>query len=190
MVKELRNQLKGQTLGEVSPSSFKQVGGSVYPDSPSAQDLAAFREIVKSFQDVHLPTLGLPIPKTSFYKSITGISSTTTDLITAGDNEVLEIISIFTNEQNYELTTAMLYIYPNGNDDTEYPILSLRNIDKQTNSLGGIIYGQSMDNDGTLITMGQPLYLNGGDTLGFQSKNAPTVIGGMNILVVYRKIMQ
>jgi hypothetical protein len=47
-----------------------------------------------------------------------------------------------------------------------------------------------MNNNGTIITTGQPLYLNGGDTLGLSTKNAPEVLGGMNITVVYRKIMQ
>ena len=188
MVKELRNQLKSQTLGEVSPDAFKQVGSSVYPDSPSIQDLAAFREIVHSFQSVHLPTLGSPIPKTSFYKD-TSVSGTTTDLITAGSNEILEIISIAAaTANNYELSAAALYLYPNGNDSQEYPILALPDVDSTTESFGSVMYGAAIDVKGTPLFIGQPLYLNGGDTLGLITKFAPT--SSLTVQIVYRKVMQ
>lgn len=61
---EIRNQLKSQSLNQVLPSAFKQVGGVVYPDSSAVINLNDLFQIVNSYRAVHAPSYGSSIPNT------------------------------------------------------------------------------------------------------------------------------
>tara|TARA_R110000824_G_scaffold61713_1_gene163852 strand:+ start:381 stop:866 length:486 start_codon:yes stop_codon:yes gene_type:complete len=61
LMDELRNQLKNQDLDTVNPAAFLEVGGVVFPDKPSAANLADFKTIVEAYRAVHQPSLGSPI---------------------------------------------------------------------------------------------------------------------------------
>ena len=69
---EVRNQLKSQNLSTVSPTSFGEVGGRVFPDNPSIADVNDLIQIVKGWRAVHLPSLGSPISKSATITSQTG----------------------------------------------------------------------------------------------------------------------
>jgi len=69
---EVRNQLKSQNFSTVSPTAFGEVGGRVFPDSPSIGDVNDLIEIVKGWRAVHLPSLGSPISKSCVITSQTG----------------------------------------------------------------------------------------------------------------------
>jgi hypothetical protein len=69
---EVRNQLKSQNLSTVSPTAFGEVGGRVFPDNPSIEDINALIQIVKGWRAVHLPSLGSPISKSCVITSQTG----------------------------------------------------------------------------------------------------------------------
>lgn len=69
---EIRNQFKNQTLASLVASSLQVVGGRVFPDSPSIEGLDSFKAVVQSWQGVHVPTYGQPIPTTGEAETLTG----------------------------------------------------------------------------------------------------------------------
>ena len=70
MLNELVNQLKSQTLGDVLPAAFKQVGNAVYPDEPALKVMPSFRDIVHSWAAAHAPTFGTVIPNSGVSYSV------------------------------------------------------------------------------------------------------------------------
>lgn len=187
-VDDLLDPLRYQNLRDYTAANLEAIGGGVFTERDTLEHLQMLDLIAKAYQSVHLPTLGKPIPQSSFYKDVT-ISSISTDLITAKSNEVIEIISIFdANPQEHGMSDASLYIYPNGQDSQEYPIMQIPDIDANTDSYSGLIYGAMIRLKSTPLFVGQPLYLNGGDTLGFMCKNSPDPT--MTLSVVYRKVSQ
>ena len=183
---ELRDLLKSQSLDNVAPSSFQSVGGVVFPDRPAKFDLNDFVEVVNAFKAVHLPTNGAcPIPGSTSFTTVTQAdTSDGVTLLTAGANEVLEIMSVYATVANdYGLTTGRLTM-------NDYPIANLGDIDGRTSSSGAMIFGNSIDetsNNKQVVTP-SPLYLNGGDYLGIVTKNTPS--SSVTWGIVYRKVMQ
>ena len=183
---ELRDLLKSQSLNNVAPSSFQSVGGVVFPDRPAKFDLNDFVEVVNAFKAVHLPTNGAcPIPGSTSFTTVTQAdTSDGVTLLTAGANEVLEIMSVYATVANdYGLTTGRLTM-------NDYPIANLGDIDGRTSSSGAMIFGNSIDetsNNKQVVTP-SPLYLNGGDYLGIVTKNTPS--SSVTWGIVYRKVMQ
>ena len=183
---ELRDLLKSQSLDNVAPSSFQSVGGVVFPDRPAKFDLNDFVEVVNAFKAVHLPTNGAcPIPGSTSFTTVTQAdTSDGVTLLTAGANEVLEIMSVYATVANdYGLTTGRLTM-------NDYPIANLGDIDGRTSSSGAMIFGNSIDetsNNKQVVTP-SPLYLNGGDYLGIVTKNTPS--SSLTWGIVYRKVMQ
>jgi len=93
-MKELRNQLKSQDLSSLLPSSIEQVGGSVFPDDPSAVDLLAFDSIINAWRKVHVPSYGSPLANSGQIVSVVGNE----DLLSPLNNEVYAIKFVsFTN---------------------------------------------------------------------------------------------
>lgn len=69
---EVRNQLKSQTLNDVEVTSFKTVGGRVFPDASTIQDTLDLTQIVNAWASVHVPTYGTSIPSSSNVATTTG----------------------------------------------------------------------------------------------------------------------
>lgn len=84
---EVRNQLKSQNLSTVSPTAFGEVGGRVFPDNPSIEDINALIQIVRGWRAVHLPSLGSPIPRSSTITNQTGNGS----ILSPDSNEVFNV---------------------------------------------------------------------------------------------------
>ena len=192
MVKELRNQLKSQTLGDVLPEAFKQVGGSVYPDEPSSTYLENFRDIVHSYQSVHLPTLGLPIPQsTNVTTAIQTDSQTEQTLITAENNETYEILSISGafNGLTTNISSTMLQIY-NPNTATTVPFMDIPDAETIVEGFSGIIYGHVVDYTQNFKFIATPskLLLTGGESLSIKTKSAPD--SDITWSILYRKVSQ
>lgn len=192
MVKELRNQLKGQTLDDVLANAFKQVGGSVYPDEPSANDLANFRDIVESFRSVHLPTYGQPIPlSTNLATAVQSDSQTEQTLITATGNETFEIMSISGTFSGLTtgISSSSLEIY-NLNTLTAVPFMDLPRAEPMLESFSGLVYGHMLDftNTDKFISTPNKLLITGGESLSIKTKSAPD--SDITWTVLYRKVMQ
>lgn len=90
LMDEVRNQLKSQNLSTVSPTAFGDVGGRVFPDNPSIDDINALIQIVRGWRAVHLPSLGSPIARSSAITTQTGNGS----ILTPTGNEVFEVQSL------------------------------------------------------------------------------------------------
>lgn len=108
---ELRNQLKNQNLDTVEPKSFKQVGGSVFPDNKAKLDLDSLRDIITGFQAVHLPSYGHSIAGSSYAKRSDINSATTTKLLEPAINEVyrVDVVSVVSEEAGTSFNFAMMY---------------------------------------------------------------------------------
>jgi len=92
---ELQNQLNSQTLGDVLPSAFKQVGSNVFPDFRTNADLGFFREIVHSWAATHSPLFGSVVPSTGTAYSVTAASTdVAVDLVAPAAQEVIQINAI------------------------------------------------------------------------------------------------
>lgn len=102
---EIRNQFKSQTLDSLVAGSIQTVGGRVYPDAPATTDLDAFKAVVQSWQGVHVPTYGQPIPGTN---SVTQGMGQGAVLAADTDNEVYRIDSIFLNNAGGAPLTAYM----------------------------------------------------------------------------------
>jgi len=104
-VSEIRNQLKSQSLGNVSPSSLLQVGGEIFPDNAAVGNMLDFQQIVQAFQAVHQPSFGSPIAGSNAVAEGTGSGSL---LQASNDNEVYRIDSIFLNNTGGAPITAVV----------------------------------------------------------------------------------
>ena len=87
---EVRNQLKSQNFATVSPTAFGEVGGRVFPDNPSIEDINALIQIVKGWRAVHLPSLGSPISKSCVITSQNGDGT----MLSPSGNEIYHVQNI------------------------------------------------------------------------------------------------
>lgn len=88
---EIGNQLKSQTLGDVIATSFETVGSRVYPDINASNDILDLIKIVDSWRATHAQTYGQVLPNSGQGLSFDG---TTDTLLSASDNEVIEITAL------------------------------------------------------------------------------------------------
>jgi hypothetical protein len=84
---EIRSQFKSQNLDTLKPSGILQVGGPVFPDQPAIIDLNAFKSVVQSWQGVHAPAYGQPIPTTGATVSVSGAET----VVSATGNQVKRV---------------------------------------------------------------------------------------------------
>lgn len=92
---EIRNQLKNQSIKDVDPAAFEQVGGSVFPDAPSIHDQMALSQIVSAWSASHSPTYGSPIGRSSLSTTGTGQGGeATVNVLTATKSQVYRVQAI------------------------------------------------------------------------------------------------
>jgi hypothetical protein len=87
---EIRQQLRNQSLENLLTSTIKTVGQRIFPDDMAVLDLEALNQIVNSWRSTHSVNYGQVLPNTGAMTG--GLESG--DGITAGDNEVMEILGI------------------------------------------------------------------------------------------------
>lgn len=189
-IDDLLSPLRYVNLKQIDPDSINRIGEGVFPELTTLDHLSLLDLVTKSYQAVHLPTYGKPIPQST--NAVTAVLSTTEQtLITANDNETLEILSISVPGGTSEsMSAAGLYLY-NLNSLTSHCISDLPRIDDLTVSFNGLVYGHLINytlNDKAIAAPGQPLYLTGGESLSIKTKSAPD--NNITFTVVYRKIAQ
>jgi len=92
---EISNQLKSQSLGDVTPEAFKQVGGRVFPDASAFDGLTDLVAIVEAYRATHLPSYGAVIPSTGGGFNVAPASLNDSEsLVEALENEVYQIQAI------------------------------------------------------------------------------------------------
>ena len=184
-INDLINPLRYVNYKDIDPNNIKRMGEGVFPEPGTLDHLAIMDLITKAYQAVHLPTLGHPIPQSTVFTTAQQSTGTqTATFLTAGSNEVYEILSIFAvTENDYALTTGNLTM-------NDRPVSYLGDLDGRTSVNGGIIWGNQISEEGNnkQIVTPSPLYLNGGDKLGISTK------GGANDDItwgiLYRKVVQ
>ena len=86
---QLRNQLKDITFDDLTAAQIQLVGGRVYADSASRENVNDLVNVQKAWQAVHTPTVGQFIPQTGVW--VTNEVSTGEEiLIQATGNEVID----------------------------------------------------------------------------------------------------
>ena len=91
---ELANQLNSQSLDEVLPEAFKQVGGRVFPDSRSFQPLLDLIAIVDAYRATHLLGYGNPIPNSGVGYTTTLSGDGLNDVVAPAATETIQINAI------------------------------------------------------------------------------------------------
>jgi len=190
-VNDLINPLRYVNLKEIDPQSINRMGEGVFPEPGTLDHLRIIDLVTKAYQGVHLPTFGHPIPQST--RSVTATQTTTeANLITASNNETLEILSI--SSALYfgdSLSAGSLHIY-SANDATTSPFMDLPEIDNLIVSFSGIVYGHVVDltNTNKATIAPSPLLLTGGESLSIKTKNAPSTGDTLTWKILYRKVAQ
>jgi hypothetical protein len=191
-VADLLDPLRYESLSEYTVANLEKIGAGVFTELQTLDHLALLDLITKAYQAVHLPTYGsICIPQSTSYTSvIQEDSKQELDLITAGKNEVYEIMSIFAvTPADYSISSAALCVKPNGDGTALRPIVALPNASQHTQNFQGIIYGNVIDDTGNKFHIcPSPLYLNGNDTLSIKTKNTPS--SDLTWGIVYRNMVQ
>jgi hypothetical protein len=92
---ELGNQLNSQDLDTVLASTFKTVGGRVFPDLRSETGLLDFIAVVNAWRSTHAQAYGGVIPDTgTAYSVSTSSTDSPVDLVAASNNEVVVVNAI------------------------------------------------------------------------------------------------
>ena len=187
---DLINPLRYVNLKEIDPESINRMGQSVFPEPGTLDHLSMIDLVTKAYRGVHLPTYGKPIPQST--RSVT-VTQTTTEinLLTASNNETLEVLCISSNLYTGDsLTNGFLQIY-SANDATTSPFMDLPLIDDLVTSFSHIVYGHVVDvpDYKHTITPAQ-LLLTGGESLSIKTKNAPSLGDTLTWNILYRKVAQ
>ncbi len=187
---DLINPLRYVNLKEINPDSINRMGEGVFPEPGTLDHLAIIDLVTKAYQGVHLPTFGKPIPQSTNSTTVTQTDSQTElNLLTANNNEVLEILSIScSGGTSVGLSAASLRIY-NSNSLATCPIIQIPLVDDLTASFSGLIYGHVVEVTNFKQIM-QPvqLLLNGGESLSIQTKSTPSA--SITWTILYRKVSQ
>lgn len=172
---ELRNQLKNQNLDTVQPSSFKQVGGSVFPDNNARLDLDSLRDIITGFQAVHLPSYGHRIAGSPYAHVASIDSATSTKLLEPAINEVyaVDLVNVMSSESgtNYVLK-----------------ITSDSNVGSIAIALNRATEITPLNTELPVLFYGQPIYVSYPQTLQVVTTSSGTV--DARVLIAYTKLQQ
>jgi hypothetical protein len=188
-VDDLLSPLRYVNLKDIDPNSINRIGEGVFPELTTLDHLSILDLVTKAYQAVHLPTLGHPIPQSTVYTTATlPTSNGKVNVVTASNNEVIEILGISVKTPNEYETSGLILRLVNSLGD-ERPIFNFDKFDLISTDNGApIIYGKVIKLTSNLSVSPSPLYVNGGDTLQIVSNSAPN--DDMVMDVVYRKVIQ
>ena len=188
-VDDLLDPLRYENLREFTAANLEAIGGGVFTERDTLEHLRMLDLIAKAYQSVHLPTHGQPIPGST--NVTTSVQSTIeATLLTANNNETLEILSISCPGGTDEgLSNGFLQIY-NLNTLTSVPFMDLPEIDAVTVGQSGLIYGHMLNYGEIYKAIPTPskLLLTGGESLSIKTKSAPS--SAITWTILYRKVSQ
>jgi len=188
-VDDLLSPLRYVNLKDIDPNSINRIGEGVFPELTTLDHLSILDLVTKAYQAVHLPTYGQPIPQST--NTATSTQSTIeATLLTANNNETLEILSISCPGGTDEgLSNGFLQIY-NLNSASSTPFMDLPAIDDLTNGQSGLVYGHMVDYSLIIKAIPTPskLLLTGGESLSIKTKSAPS--SAITWTILYRKVSQ
>jgi len=91
---QIGNQLKSQSLDDVLPSAFKQVGGRVFPDALALTPLLDLVRIVDAYRATHTPSYGNVIQNSGLGYTLILSGDSLTPIVEPTSTEVIKINSI------------------------------------------------------------------------------------------------
>ena len=185
-IDDLLSPLRYVNLKSIDPNSINRIGEGVFPEISTLDHLSILDLVTKAYQAVHMPTLGHPIPQSTVLTNVTLTSSdNNVTVVTAADNEVIEILGIGVKTAgDYETGGIALNISKGG--DTQ-PIMNFTAFDTTSQIQGAMIYGK-MIKPAQGFVCPSPLYINGGDSLVITSNSIPN--NDIIMPVTYRKVVQ
>ena len=92
---QLRNQLKDITFDDLTAANIQLVGGRVYADSASRENVNDLVNVQNAWQAVHAPTYGNPIPSTGVLEAVPSENGVELKIVSPGDNEVYRVFGFF-----------------------------------------------------------------------------------------------
>ena len=154
---EIANQLNSQNLDTVIPTTYKTVGGRVFPDARSQDGLADLRDIVDSYRATHAVAYGNVVPSSGVTYSIQPPNNNVTDLIAPDPNEVIHLNGLsFNNESGTDGATIILQLRGATGDATI--VTSQINIAPNSNSSWHDLFGINIPD--LVLSAGQSLQIN------------------------------
>jgi hypothetical protein len=90
---QLRNQLKDITFDDITASNIQTIGGRVYADSSSRENVNDLVNVQTAWAAVHIPSKGQFIPQSGEFVTAS-VSDTRAALVTPTNNEVYRIDAI------------------------------------------------------------------------------------------------
>lgn len=182
-VDDLLEPLRYKSLGDYALSDIRSIGGGVFTEAQTLEHLALLDRIAKAYQSVHIPTLGnIPISGSSEETTVQLLSTkTSVNLVTANDNEVLEVVGLSVRTpDNYETEGASLSINTPDNDTPT--IIDMSYFDTAT-AASGVFYGNVVNVGTDSYITPKQLLVNGGETLILNTRTTPNDDVLINVLV-------
>jgi len=153
----IRDALQGEALADFNPSQFESQGGQLFYSLNSATNQVDVNTLVKTFQAVHLPSLGQVIPQSGEFVTVT-VSDTANDLLRPTGNQVYRIEAIDAQNATLGDLTATVTIA-----NKDFPTTSTRVIvAEQVIALG----------DTASITIPSNLYIDSNASLMVEASGA------------------
>jgi len=116
----IRDALQGEALANFDAAQFESQGGQLFYSLNSATNQVDVNTLVKTFQAVHLPSLGQVIPQSGQFVTAT-VSDTPNSLIRPTGNQVYRVECIDVLNTGIPTLTAVVSIA-----DPDYPTTDRR----------------------------------------------------------------
>ena len=95
-IDDLLDPLRFVNLKSFDLENLNKMGEGVFPEKGTLEHLAILDLVVKGFQSVHQPAFGTMIPNGQVDVQVDiGTTDTAVSIVQAGDNEIIEIDSLF-----------------------------------------------------------------------------------------------
>ena len=105
----IRDALQGEALADFNPSQFESQGGQLFYSLNSATNQLDVNTLVKTFQAVHLPSLGQIIPQSREFVTVT-VADTANSILRPTGNQVYSVEAISAQNTTLGDLTATITI--------------------------------------------------------------------------------
>ena len=113
---QLRNQLKDITFDNITAANLQQVGGRVYADAASKENVNDLVNVQTAWAAVHAPTFGQAIPSTGTTAAVTSLEDDYVKMLAPTANEVYRVSGFWVTNTGIPSTTFTGYMVDTGSD--------------------------------------------------------------------------
>ena len=118
---QLRNQLKDITFDNITAANLQQVGGRVYADAASKENVNDLVNVQTAWAAVHAPTFGQAIPSTGTTAAVTSLEDDYVKMLAPTANEVYRVSGFWVTNGTLGDTTFIGYMV-DVNSDLKVPV--------------------------------------------------------------------